>query len=196
MNMVFVEAKLLFYSSSMACWNTSTLSSTFSILTAANILCKTLTFSYNPANDVLQNRVLFFLNFNEVSRAVLAYRAYEIRRQRFALIHIAANSTAITCFLSGLRFWLDMSLIVRVGEAFGLSQNLTVYDLGSEHGVGAEINSVRYGKRQVRVDVFSQVDKAVIASREALVVGEFVSIRAGLEAEILEHFKRGFRRQG
>ena len=87
---------------------------------------------------------MVILDFFKVCGTVLAERAYEIFRELFTLINVAANLANIACFALGLGLRLNIFLIIGVGHRFFIRNHTRLGDLTNEHSVSVHIYVIFY----------------------------------------------------
>ena len=126
---------------------------------------------------------------------MFAQWAFDFVGEEIALVDIAAHlahpaAFAVLGFLSGLRFGLDILLVIVVGHGGFVGKHLSIQHIGDEHGVRAEIDALGDTAGQIGVGVFRDVEHMVDGTVFALAVGEFVHLSARLEPKMLKDLHR------
>ena len=135
----------------------------------------------------------------EVAGGVLAPGADEVGGEGVAFVDVAADvaNPALLAFLcrrdacapSGFR--LDVLLVIVIGDAGAVGEDLGLHHAGDEQGVGAQVDALGDNATNHAVDEFGQVEQAVVGAQLLLAFGEFVDIPAALETEVLERLHGG-----
>ena len=135
--------------------------------------------------------VFWSVDLVEVGGGVLADGADIVRRQRFALVDIAADAADPMMELFTLRggglwlgFWLDMGKIVGIGGTGQVVLGAGFGDLCDKQGMAAAIDGGDHLPADDGIgDLPGEVQQAIGAAGAALEALEFIDLPAALEAE-------------
>ena len=104
---------------------------------------------------------------HEVRGGVLAGRADEVWRERFALVDVAADCAdeALFLFLRG-GLWLDVLLVEAVGDGRNIRENFAVGNVRDEERVSSEVNGGDDARTDECVRFFRKVNQSVCRAFE------------------------------
>ena len=125
--------------------------------------------------------------------AVLAERTYIIIRQIMSFDKVSADGASPAFLLligSRLFLRLDVGMVVSIGCARRIGENLCLSDIGNEQGGNTEIDCLNDFASEYSICKLRDIADAVCQSVIVCDIRKLVGISSGLESEMLEEIER------
>ena len=139
--------------------------------------------------DIALDRLLDLGNdVLEVLLAVLAQGAYKVVGHFTSLVEVAADlaDVALALSRSGIFLGLYVSMVISVGAAGSVGQNLCLNNVCNVKHLSFNVNDVDYLTGENCVGIFRDIGYAVCHAVKIVKVCKLVNIASALEAEVLE----------
>ena len=120
--------------------------------------------------------------------AMLADGTDKILRQRFPLVDIPAHLAAKALFaVGGRRLWLDVLLVIVIGQGGHVRENTRLRHLGYKEGMRAKVDGREHTSAHPCVCELRNIEQPVLRTVFLLAGLKLVAVCTALEAEVLKH---------